>query len=49
METITIPRTEYELMVTEIDALRRTDLYKRLLQFITNIQQKKYFRKDLGF
>ena len=49
METITIPRTEYELMVTEIDTLRRTDLYKRLLQFIMNIQQKKYFRKDLGF
>ena len=49
METITIPKQEYEQMIIEIDTLRRTDLYKRLLQFIQNIQVKKYFRKDIGF
>ncbi len=48
-EVITIPKEEYELMVTELETLRRTDLYKRLLQFIQNIQKKKFTRADLGF
>ncbi len=48
-ETITIPRVEYQQMVSELETLRRTDLYKRLLQFIENIQKKKFTRADLGW
>lgn len=48
-ETITIPKEEYQMMVAELETLRRTDLYKRLLQFIQNIQEKRFTRKDLGF
>jgi len=49
METITIPKEEFELMKQEIKTLRATSLYKRLLQFEQNIKTKKYTRKDLGF
>lgn len=48
-ETITIPKEEYQMMVVELETLRRTDLYKRLMQFIQNIQKKKFTRADLGF
>ena len=48
-ETVTIPMAEYELMVSEIETLRRTDLYKRLLQFVQNIHKNKFTRADLGF
>ena len=48
-ETVTIPRAEYESMVVELETLRRTDLYKRLLQFVQNIQKQKVTRADLGF
>ena len=49
METVTIPKSKYDQMVAELETLRRTDLYKRLLQFIQNIQKKKFTRRDLGF
>jgi hypothetical protein len=49
METITIPKAKYEHMLAELETLRRTDLYKRLLQFMQNIQKKKFTRADLGF
>ena len=49
METITISKTKYENMVNELEILRRTDLYKRLLEFMQNIQKKKFTRSDLGF
>ena len=50
METVTIPKQEYEQMVREIRALRNSSLYKRLLEFHTNIAKgKKYTRKDLDF
>ena len=49
METVTIPREEYEVMKQEIKTLRATALYKRLLSFEQNIKTKKYTRKDLGF
>ncbi|MCX6708880.1 MAG: hypothetical protein NTW67_04520 [Candidatus Woesearchaeota archaeon] len=49
METITIPKVEYQVMLAELETLRRTDLYKRLLQFMQNIQGKKFTRADLGF
>ena len=48
-ETVTLPRAEYQQMIIELETLRRTDLYKRLLQFIGNIQTKKFSRSDLGF
>ncbi|MBS3125346.1 hypothetical protein J4211_03790 [Candidatus Woesearchaeota archaeon] len=49
METVTLPRKEFEQMVEELNTLRRTDLYKRLLDFTANIQKKKFTRADLGF
>ncbi len=49
LKTITIPKERYERMVVEIETLRRTELYKRLLQFMQNIQKNKSARKDLGF
>ena len=48
-ETVTIPKAEYEFMVSELETLRRTDLYKRFLHFVENIQKKKFTRADLGF
>ncbi|MBI4448735.1 hypothetical protein HY641_01775 [Candidatus Woesearchaeota archaeon] len=48
-ETITLPRTEYNQMVSELETLRRSDLYQRLLQFMQNIQKQKFTRSDLGF
>ena len=50
METVTISRGEYEEMKHELATLRKSDLYKRLLEFELNISQgKKLTRKDLGF
>ena len=49
METITLPKTEFERMKEQIELLRSTKIYKRLLQFEQNIQKKKYTRNDLGF
>ena len=49
IETVTLPRVEYEQMVIELETLRRSDLYKRLLQFIQNVQKQKFTRSDLGF
>ena len=49
METVTIPRADFELMKKEIETLRHTSLYKRLLEFEKNISKKKFTRKDLGF
>ncbi len=48
-ETISIAREEYEQMKLEIETLRHTKLYTRLLAFEENIQKKKYSQKDLGF
>lgn len=50
MDTVTIPREDYDQMKHELETLRRSDLYKRLLEFELNISQgKKLTRKDLGF
>ena len=49
METITIPKIEFERMKREIIVLRNSRLYLRLLEFDKNIQIKKYTRTDLGF
>lgn len=47
--TVTIQKEEHESMKSEIQTLRRTDLYKRLLQFKQNIKKKMFTRDDLGF
>jgi len=49
METVTIPKEDFELMEREIETLRDTNLYARLLEFEKNISHKKFTRKDLGF
>lgn len=50
METITMPKIEFEQMQQELEILRKTSLYKRLLEFEKNIAEGKIFtRKDLGF
>ena len=49
METITIPKEKFERMLIEINLLRNSRLYKRLLEFEQNIKEKRYTRGDLGF
>ena len=50
MEMITIPKPKFERMEQELEILRNSELYKRLLQFEQNIMKGKvYIRKDLGF
>lgn len=50
METIEVPKNEFELMRLEIQTLRNTRIYRRLLEFERNIAEgRKYSRKDLGF
>jgi hypothetical protein len=50
METITIPRIQFEQMQKELQTLRQGTLYARLLDFERNVcQGKKFSRKDLGF
>lgn len=48
-ETITIPKEEYIIIKQELETLRNTKIYQRLLEFENNIKIKKYTRKDLGF
>jgi len=50
MDTITIPRNEFESMKRELESFHQSKIYKRLLEFEENILKgKKYTRKDLGF
>mgnify|MGYP001585931435 CR=1 FL=1 len=50
METITIPKEEFNRMQEEIVILRNSKIYKRLLEFEQRILQgKKFTREDLGF
>lgn len=55
METITVPREELKALEednkrlkAEVDSLRNTKLYKRLLECLENLKKKEYTRKDLG-
>ena len=49
-ELVSIPRRELEQMKQELEILRNSKLYKRLLEFERNISEGKSFtRKDLGF
>ncbi|MBI4139894.1 hypothetical protein HY483_02950 [Candidatus Woesearchaeota archaeon] len=50
METVTIPKEEFELMQQELETLRSNKIYQRLLEFEQNIANgKRFTRKDLGF
>ena len=50
METITIPKAELEQLQKELEILRNSNLYKRLLEFEKNIAEgQRFTRKDLGF
>lgn len=49
METITIPKTEYIQMKAEIETLRKSHLYKKVLQSKEELKEKVYTRADLGF
>src|SRR3990167_5679504 len=49
-KTITILKEEFEKMKLELETLRNSELYERLLEFEKNIKEGKIFtRKDLGF
>ena len=45
METITIPKAELEQLHRELEILRNSSLYKRLLEFEKNIAEGKGFPK----
>lgn len=50
METITISKMKFKQMKQELEALRESKIYQRLLEFEQNISKgKKFSRKDLGF
>ena len=49
METVTLSKEEFNQMKQELNTLKETEIYKRLLEFEENIKQKKFSRKDLGF
>lgn len=50
METITLPKAEFEQLQMELETLRNIDIYKRLLEFEKNISEgKRFTRADLGF
>lgn len=49
-ETVTILREEFERMKHQLELLKESRLYQRLLEFEENISKgKKFGRKDLGF
>ena len=50
MQTISIPKAELEQLHGELETLRNSGLYKRLLEFEKNIAEgKRFTRKGLGF
>ncbi len=50
MDTITLPKEEYNQMKRELKTLKNSSIYKRLLEFEKNILEgKKFTRDDLGF
>lgn len=49
METVTISKQEFEQMKTELETLRNSKLYRKLLKFQDDVVKgKKYTRKELG-
>jgi hypothetical protein len=49
MENVTIPKSEYLKMKSEIKTLRNSDLYKKVLKSKYELKKKAYTRKNLGF
>jgi len=50
METVIIPKIEFQKMQRELEMFRNSKLYLRLLEFEKNISNdKKFTRKELGF
>ena len=50
METITVPKIEFEQLQRELETLRNVDLYKRILEFEKKITEgKKFTKEDLHF
>ncbi|MBU2616393.1 MAG: hypothetical protein KKB79_00210 [Nanoarchaeota archaeon] len=50
MELITIPKEKLEQIQKEINFLRNSSVYKRLLEFEENLSAgEKFTREDLGF
>lgn len=55
METVTVPKAQFKgleqenkVLRYEVEILRNTKLYKRLLECLENVKKKEYTRKDLG-
>lgn len=49
-ETVTLLKEEFERMKQELELLKDSRIYQRLLEFEENISKgKKFGRKDLGF
>ncbi|MBU2496831.1 MAG: hypothetical protein KJ767_02125 [Nanoarchaeota archaeon] len=49
-ELVTIPKQKFEQMKQELEVLRNSKLYKRLLEFEKNLGEgKRFTRQDLGF
>lgn len=49
METVNIPKEEFEKMIMEIKMFRDSKIYQRLLEFEENIKNKRFTREDVGF
>ena len=49
MESVTISKSKYLKMKSEIRTLRNSDLYKKVLRSKEELKKKAYTRKDLGF
>lgn len=48
--TVTISKEKYDSLIKEVETLRNSGVYKRLLEFERNISLgKKLYRKDSGF
>ena len=50
MQTVTLYKVELEQLRRELETLRNSGLYKRLLEFEKNVAEgKRFTRQDLGF
>jgi hypothetical protein len=50
MDTVTIPRDEYDSLVRDSKILKRSNLYQKVIDFENSIAENGEFtRKDLGF
>lgn len=49
-ETVTVPRVEFERTKQELELLKESRLYQRLLEFEENVSKgRKFGRKSLEF